>query len=64
MKNDLNQIHTAWIPNKFARINKKIRIDSMPGIWTITNTHETKSYEYVNSKSQEYKHAFASIEEH
>jgi hypothetical protein len=63
MKNETSHIHTAWIPSQFARLNKQILIDSMPGTWTIIECGATKDYSYVNEHSQDYKHAYPSIQD-
>lgn len=63
MKNETWHIHTAWIPKRFAKVNKKILIDSLPGLWTVMACWESREASYVEELSRDYKHTYASIEE-
>ncbi len=54
------KIDTAWIPEKFAKVGKKIylgdkRADPQP-IWTVTHVFARKPDSYVVSRQMDYKH--------
>lgn len=63
MKDEDWHIHTAWIPRSFAKVNKKIRIDSLPGLWTVMACWETKDAAFIEEFSRAYKHTYDSIQE-
>ena len=65
MKDQDWHVHTAWIPKSFAKVNKKIRIDSYypDTIWTIIACWESKDAEFVESHARDYKNAYPSIQE-
>ncbi len=63
MKNESSYIHTAWIPKEYARVHKKIKIDSLQGTWTVVMCYETKDASFVEEHSRDYKNAFPSIQE-
>lgn len=52
------KIYVAWIPTKFAVVNKIITIDSMPGNWIIKSTSPAISIDDINLSRSAQK-AFA-----
>ena len=54
------KIDTAWIPEKFAKVGKKIylgekRPDPTP-IWTVTHVFSRRRESYVVARRMDYKH--------
>ncbi len=54
------KIDTAWIPEKFAKVGKKIYIgEKRPDpdeIWTVTHVFSRKPESYVVARQMDYKH--------
>ena len=48
-------VHTAWIPSKFAKKGKKVRIDGMDGLWTIEDAGTTRSEDYLLKNKDNYR---------
>jgi len=49
-----NTEHTAWIPEKFAKVGKYIRIKEVDG-WKVIRAGGKMDKKYVNDRSQDYK---------
>ena len=46
---------TAWIPSKFAILNKVIKLKESPHWKVISISNESKSSKYIDDRSQDYK---------
>lgn len=49
-----NQLHTAWLPSKFAVVGKVLRIDGMPGQWEVRARYESRDAQWVEPKSRDH----------
>lgn len=50
------RIDVAWIPGKFARRGKVIRIDGRDGVWTIIEVYTTRLTEEVLARERDHRH--------
>jgi hypothetical protein len=48
-------IDVAWIPEKFAKVNKLIRRKGHSGIWKVTNVFKRMKSEDIEANEMDYK---------
>lgn len=50
------RVHVAFVPSKLAVVGKRLRIDSVPGDWTVVERGQTLPADQVEAKSRDYLH--------
>lgn len=50
------RVHVAFLPSVMAKAGRRLRIDGMPGTWTVTARYETKPAEWIEPKSRDHLH--------
>ena len=48
-------IIVGYISEKFAKKNKKVKIEGIDGIWVIKNVYQSLEDKYCIERSQDYK---------
>ncbi len=46
---------TAWIPERFAKVNKYIKIKKDPGVWQVVKVFGRKKAEDIEAQEMDYK---------
>ena len=59
LPNGHTSLHTAWIPAKFAKLNKILKIEMTEGNWEngwiVKEIGETKTEDYVLAHERDYQ---------
>lgn len=56
-----NTYQTVWIPTKFAKVGKFLRILEVDG-WKVLETYATYPEEFVNKYKNDFRTAFPSLQ--